>query len=566
MADPEANDLPEQRAQERLNALFTRLGVRENPFTLREADYEGPLRQAAYFFPHPLFREILGRAASPESVLVLAQKGAGKTTFRQEIERRCREGRAPVAGVLDATYTDFSRPLVAARAARRRATITDHLEEILRAAVARLLEEINEVRVDRFLALDEAELATLASYVRAYSPLLADEDRGRTVRTLLTRFAARRDLTLPDVSRLFQQPDVIRAAVPSELHKLVTFLLRLRDQPPRFLATDSYRTLLGDFLALLPEVGYEALYVLVDRLDEGSVKDPGRLVTFLAPLLTDLTVLDQPRLAIKFFLPDTLTAPLNRVDLRRKRLLVRHLVWSEDDLLSLLERRLLGFSRFRSLQNFCAPDLAARQPPEPLPAHPQARYIDWALVHAANQLPRDLILRCRALFAAYAVGSGPDLITLAELHAALDADLGEDGPLTAAVPAPSTPPVATDSLPAAPPPAPPADETIPTKGLYIDRHGYVYRDGTRLPKPPRPKEFAVLQYLCGHRYDLCRREDILHAIWPEVYNATGELTYSPDPELLTQTVRRLRLAVEPIPSEPRFILTVEGLGLRSEDG
>src|SRR5437867_4228820 len=89
-------------------------------------------RPGCCMYPKPLFREILGRAAQPESVLVFAQHGAGKTTFRQEIERLCREQRPPVAGVLDVAYVDFGRPLALVNDQPERLTVAIHVEEIVR--------------------------------------------------------------------------------------------------------------------------------------------------------------------------------------------------------------------------------------------------------------------------------------------------------------------------------------------------------------------------------------------------------------------------------------------------
>jgi hypothetical protein len=575
MADQ--TDLP-RPAQQRLAALFRRLSVRDNPFGQREADHEGLQEQAPYFFPHPLFQDILGEAATPESVLVLAERGAGKTTIRQEIERRCRAGRAPVAGVLDVRYTDFSRPLDAAQAAGRRVNLGDHITEIVRLAVLRLLEGFDEVRLARYAAISRAALATLAGYVRAYSHLLDADDAGKTVDELLHRYAAGLHLTFAvDTSELLgSEGPAIRAALPEALQPPADFLLRLRDQRPRALATGTPLTLLEEFLTLLPLLGYQAMYVLVDRVDEGDTrlkKSATRLVAFLEPLLTNLLVLEQPRLAFKFFLPSYLERPLDTIDLRRKRLLVYHLTWSEDDLFALLERRLLSFSRFRSLQNFCEPPLASRQAPQLVPGHPNVRYVDWALVRAAGRLPRNLIRRCRILFETYANRVGSEQITEADLEKALAADLGTDGPPAAALGSatPAAPPL-TLSLAETPPEPeserasaidPPQEESIPPRGLFIDAYGYVYRDGEKLESELTPKQRALLAYLIAHRHRLCHKDDVLRAIWGEPYGPKGERLYSHS--ILPQTVRRLRLAVERDPAHPRFILTIEGVGLRLED-
>src|SRR4051812_43184532 len=94
----------------RLDQLLRQAGFNEDPFGLREVDREGRDRLDGYFFQHPLFREVLGNANSPETVILMAQRGAGKTTLRQAIELQCRKRRPPVDGVLDVAYVDFSNP------------------------------------------------------------------------------------------------------------------------------------------------------------------------------------------------------------------------------------------------------------------------------------------------------------------------------------------------------------------------------------------------------------------------------------------------------------------------
>src|SRR5690349_13717571 len=113
-----------------------------DPFGLREAEREGGVDLDAYFFEHPLFRELLGRGDAPESTVVFAGRGAGKTTLRQAIELYCRRGDSPVESVLALSYVEFSRPLAAAVGGP--VTIHHHVAEILRAAVLGLLETLYE--------------------------------------------------------------------------------------------------------------------------------------------------------------------------------------------------------------------------------------------------------------------------------------------------------------------------------------------------------------------------------------------------------------------------------------
>ena len=70
------------------------------------------------------------------------------------------------------------------------------------------------------------------------------------------------------------------------------------------------------------------------------------------------------------------------------------------------------------------------------------------------------------------------------------------------------------------------------------------------------KEFLLLEYLQAHAGEVCHKADLVQAVWPEdVVYARGIRDDS-----LAQLVRRLRVKIEPDPSQPRYIQTVPGRG------
>lgn len=82
------------------------------------------------------------------------------------------------------------------------------------------------------------------------------------------------------------------------------------------------------------------------------------------------------------------------------------------------------------------------------------------------------------------------------------------------------------------------------------RQRLVLRKGKRVPLSPR--EFELLRYLLAHRNEVVSREQLLRDVW-------GYHEFS-----LTRTVdnyvAKLRVALEPRPHDPRFIVTVHGSG------
>jgi DNA-binding response OmpR family regulator len=82
------------------------------------------------------------------------------------------------------------------------------------------------------------------------------------------------------------------------------------------------------------------------------------------------------------------------------------------------------------------------------------------------------------------------------------------------------------------------------------RQRLVLRKGRRVPLSAR--EFELLRYLLAHRNEVVSREQLLRDVW-------GYHEFS-----LTRTVdnyvAKLRVALEPRPHDPRFIVTVHGSG------
>ena len=72
------------------------------------------------------------------------------------------------------------------------------------------------------------------------------------------------------------------------------------------------------------------------------------------------------------------------------------------------------------------------------------------------------------------------------------------------------------------------------------------------------KEHALWEYLQAHPGQVCEKDDLIRAIWPE--DRIFERGVRDDS--LAQLVRRLREKVEPDPSNPRCIQTVAGRGYR----
>ncbi len=71
-----------------------------------------------------------------------------------------------------------------------------------------------------------------------------------------------------------------------------------------------------------------------------------------------------------------------------------------------------------------------------------------------------------------------------------------------------------------------------------------------------PKEYLLLAFLYDRRSQVCSKDDIGHAVWPE-YEAGGIFDYQ-----IENLVRRLRTRIEVDPANPQLLFTVRGLGYK----
>ena len=72
-----------------------------------------------------------------------------------------------------------------------------------------------------------------------------------------------------------------------------------------------------------------------------------------------------------------------------------------------------------------------------------------------------------------------------------------------------------------------------------------------------PKEFDILYFLAENRGEVFTKEQIYKAVWSEDYLL--------DDSNIMAFIRKLRKKIEPNPDEPKFILTIWGIGYKFND-
>jgi phosphate regulon transcriptional regulator PhoB len=96
-------------------------------------------------------------------------------------------------------------------------------------------------------------------------------------------------------------------------------------------------------------------------------------------------------------------------------------------------------------------------------------------------------------------------------------------------------------------------ESFDHRGLHIDFRSYRVTVDDR-PVELSAREFKLLQFLTGHPGRVYSRDQLLDRIW-------GDEAFV-EPRTVDVHVSRLRGAIEPDPSEPRYIITVRGIGYK----
>lgn len=346
--------------QARLGDWLRTFGFTDHPFLHTEAEQDSRLHE--YFVEPACFDTILGTTESPQSAVLFASRGGGKTANRVMVDYFCEIGERLERPVFSISYTNFDClvPLISweSHSIRSQVNIHHHLAQILRTSANEIVEDL----VARRLVLNQANSSVWRPLLRILAIYTTEEDLFRILELL-------RDLGLSS------------DGLDDNLWTIHT-----QSQDSSINTLSDFRSLVGAFV----ELGVSAIYVLVDRIDEfhPASFDPMAGALFLSPLLSHLPLLEMDHVAFKFFLPSHMKSTLlDKGFLRPDRLLVEEVVWSNDDLLDILHSRLYVFSERR------IPTL------EPLFVSSQlAQEAERRLVSQAEGSPRDLVLACRQLF------------------------------------------------------------------------------------------------------------------------------------------------------------------------
>lgn len=311
------------------SSFFKAYNISGNPFASTNAENEDLLSE--YFVAPPYFESVVGHAETPKSTIVFAPRGSGKTAQRKMIENRAA---LPDSNFACISYTDFTGITPDS------ATLAQHKLAVCRLMVVAALAHI-EAQPDRAHDLSKHEKLVLTT---ASQQLLG----GLSKSEFQTALGSVKSLGQKWNDIWKKYGGVMSVVVNAAMKKMgmdeVNFHAPVRADDAQ-LAVDS-QYLYSQLASLFNTLGFSAVYILVDKVDETfhTNNDKGATFRLISALLFDLPTLEQPGVAYKFFLGDYLKEAFIAGGGRDDRILVTNLHWTTDELSTMLSRRLMAYS------------------------------------------------------------------------------------------------------------------------------------------------------------------------------------------------------------------------------
>lgn len=347
--------------------LITRLGFQSDPFSDSDADRED--RLVEYFIPPPFFAAVLGSPTNPGSDIVFAPRGAGKTAIKRRIEESDEHNRGRFLGVVYNRFDDGARRLADVDLER-------HINNIIELILVALVEH---VRQNAVTDISNSSRRILYWLVEEHLSTIQQERLHHVVGAIQLGSDTAREWW----NRVVGPANTIIGLVSAALGTTVPMVDKFKTEPVN----------LGGGLGKLKglseiarEVGFESIYVLVDKVDESHLtsNDAARAFQLVEPMLRNLDLIFMPGFGFKFFLWNELQQ-LFTEQCRPDRIPTHNIEWTQQQLVEMFRKRLLTFSDQRvSSVN----DIVATY------GHLD---VEQLLVFFADGSPRQIIRLCREI-------------------------------------------------------------------------------------------------------------------------------------------------------------------------
>lgn len=348
-------------------SLLELLGFQEDPFLDSDADREDRLGE--YFIPPPFFNAVLGSPAAPGSDIVFAPRGAGKTALKRMIEESPEHEQRRFLGVV---YNEFDEG--ATRVAD--VTLERHIDNIIELILAAL---IDHVRENGEGSLSDGSRRILYWLVAAHLSTIQRE----RLRTVVGAIQLRSDAAKEWWNRITGPANTIITLLCAALGTTAPMMERFSKEAVNLgSGLDKLRSL----QEIAREIGFESIYVLIDKVDESHLtnNDSRKAFELIQPMLQNLNLIQMRGFGFKFFLWNELLEDF-MANCRADKITRHSIDWNQDQLITMFRKRITTFSdnRLSSINTIVAA--------------PDELDVESLLVFFADGSPRQLIRLCREI-------------------------------------------------------------------------------------------------------------------------------------------------------------------------
>lgn len=352
------------------DSFVIRRGFTADPFAFTDSDREENLSD--YFVPPPYFAGVIGTPTSPEPTIVFAPRGGGKSAQRRMVEAASLDLESPFLCI---NYSNFES------VGGTTPSLADHHFELTKLMTLALLAELDaEPTGTYFLPPHDQQVLKVAAQT-FLSTLNVDE----------FQIAMSAVKTVGDkAGELWRKyGGIVAAVIDGAMQKLGLNAVKLPNELVQQAARreSSAQYFFTQVLSIAPKLGWQSVYVVVDRVDETDATNskPQAAFDLIRALVTNLTTLEHPGVAFKFFLWDQLRPIAIDAGLRTDRITEFRLSWSVKEISQMLAARLSAYSnkRIHSFNDLLAPEVS-------IDAH-------QLLAQLCYGSPRDMIRMAKAI-------------------------------------------------------------------------------------------------------------------------------------------------------------------------
>ncbi len=305
------------------------LGFPINPFQFSNADKEVELI-GSYFITPDYFEDVWGNPYNPVSNIVYAPRGGGKTAQRIMIEKRA----MVTSDILSITYTNHD---LTQFSKIEDINLSYHLTYLNRLCLLSFFSKIQKSEFDYNSIFSFAERQYIYKLSRIYLFETPASFPNQAIQSLKTI-----EDYVVDVWKSFKEPiaNIIRQITKAKGLEIDLSKIEI-DKKLQLSHKDNFINI----IALLKKVGYNSIFILVDKVDEQSLtgNNPQASFKLISDLIKDLELLETPYLSFKFFLWDALK-PFTVEIARPDRIFSYDLRWTWRQIQEMLSKRVAAYS------------------------------------------------------------------------------------------------------------------------------------------------------------------------------------------------------------------------------